>query len=209
MRRLMFLILASGLLISCAQLVTMAHTSPAKRDVVDNTFTSSYPQLSIKIDSSFDYTGRHDDYKFSPFTSGGESGSGVDFENYCFNNAAEKKAVEIDIATLTDSRASWQPDMNKGGSNLLISDKETKAGVIYQTAVWAQATRDGKCLLVKRLGKIVGAKRNCMVQIFYSHEIKPELGDRNQWRDASLLNSAQRDFLKVFLESADQQVEFE
>ena len=125
MRRLMFLILASGLLISCAQLMTMAHTSPAKRDVVDNTFTSSYPLLSIKIDSSFDYSGRNNDNKFSFFTGGGESGSGVATDRYYFKNTTEKKTVEIEIATLKDTNAYWRPDMNSGNPNLLISDAET------------------------------------------------------------------------------------
>jgi hypothetical protein len=176
-----------------------------KREVINHTFISSYPQVAVKIDQNFVYKGEEAKNDFLLYDRGGESGSNFKRENYCFINASEKQAFSICFTTMV--KGYWRPNLNLGIPHLLISGNETLAGDSYQTAVWAYQQPSGRCLLMKRLGRFVGAKGNCVFKIIFSQEIKPELGPCSRWQDASMLNSEQRAFLESFLKSAERDME--
>jgi hypothetical protein len=189
----------------------------AKREVFENTFYSSYPEIMIKVSSEFEYVGETSEAEMRQAQDSSYKGN-VQKNWYIFVQSDKervKKAVSIKIqraptyfvsdiygrvenyhdrGTLKLGGASWQ--------YCSVSKNVSMSGIVTRFV-----TEHGyvlpNCSLYKEFGKVLGAKNNYLITIAYLDF--PPTSDYacHFWKPNSDLAYSQREYIEQFKKDAE------
>ncbi len=191
-------VLIAGLLSGCVSMET-------KRGVVNNKFYSSYPKLAIEVAPGFEYIDNQKSSDFG-FYVNRMTGTRHSQDRYIFGDRLNKTILNITITRLNEGY--WMPTLNTGITNLIDGGYEEHQGARYQYGVWTSENEDGDCVLIKRLGRIIGGEGNTLLKIVYVEPIKNNTANCAQWQKPSMLDDTQRVALNRFLDNWRANVKF-
>jgi hypothetical protein len=189
----------------------------AKREVFENTFYSSYPEIMIKVSSEFEYVGETSEAEMRQAQDSSYTGN-VQKNWYIFIQSDEqriKKAVSIKIqkaptyfvsdifgrvknyhdrGTLKLGGASWQ--------YCSVSKDVSMSGIVTRF-ITEQDYVVPNCSLVKMFGKVLGAQNNYLVTITYLDF--PPTSDYacHFWKPNSDLAHSQREYIEQFKKNSE------
>ena len=203
---LLILVLLSG----CASL-------QAKREVFENTFYSSYPEIQIKIGSEFEYIGETSEAEMRQAQDSSYTGN-VQKHWYLFVQSDEqrvKKAVSIQIQKapthfVSDIYGRVKNYHDRGTCELGGVSWQYCSRLVYTSmagSVTRFATKQGyvvpECLLVKQTSKVFGSRNNYLITISYL-EVPPISGYVcNSWAPNSTLTHSQREYIEQFKRNSE------
>ncbi len=184
------------------------------REVRENTFVSSYPNLAIKVSPEYKYIGNIDD------KSTGQSISGRDLryrdDSYSFvkpDKDQAGKVVSIQIETVetyfvSDFFRNIENPLSKGTTDIGGEKFQYYTRLVKPTMdrdMTRHIAGQGYKMpvgLEKVFGRIYGAKGNTLVKIYYYEALdNSEFGGRS-WNNADDLSPKQIECLRDFNESA-------
>ena len=211
-----FMIVCLLIMFSCAGM-------EPKRGVQDNIFySSSDPAINIKINPDFAYTGSeiqnqcvYDPWidKNSPLrTDSAFTGPLIMYrvfaekESHKFYNSELKRKINITISTITIQDHYWRPSLFDQVKNKLATGDVAINGKKYQYCVFADMSSSVNCWLVKALGRIVSAKRDSKMNIYYEENLEGKY-TCSDWEKAYLLNNDQKVFLNELIESSEKDIQ--
>jgi hypothetical protein len=204
-KRFFYYLLILAVLGGCASL-------KPERNVVDNTFYSSYPKFRIKINPDYEYIGQ---------TKHRSEGKAInlttdlrwDYDTYIFilaDNSRVKKAITVIIEKISTSYVSdfWGNVKNKldsgvcelGGkkyhhySRAIVFSMKHKVTRFVSDKGFILPT----CVLSKRVGRIEGAKGNMLFKIYYYEDVTNSDYPCHAWRDRDTLTEDQWSYLEQF-----------
>jgi len=189
-------ILISFLLGGCAG-------SKIERTVQDDNifYSSNRPKIRIKINPDFRLQEKKDE-KSSDFSEDfGERASNVKMDQFFFYNRISEKqrVVVITIQELTTPGWFFRPEIFNA-KNELDSGESKIQGKTYKYCIFTVA-RPQNDLLVKAIGRISGADKNCMIKIAYLEEVS---GD---WSNIDLLTADQQRLLNEFVKDSNKDIQ--
>jgi len=185
-----------------------------KREVANNVFTSSFPEITVSVAPDFKYLG---------ISSGHTTGStlglrDVDYtiEAYCFVLPRNNIASKVFGVLFETIRAAYIPDFFRDKKNTLATGAVDCGGEIFQyfiISVHPSPTKhfsrvifeNGYAMpfgLIKVYGKIYGVNEDNLVHFFYYEPFENSMKDE-QWKTQESLRKDQLAFMKKFSQRAD------
>ena len=201
-------LLIFGLLSGCASL-------DAERNVVANTFYSSYPKCRIRINPDYKYVGQFNN-RIKDKASDLTTDSQYDFETYIFlmdDNRRPKKAKKAIIIQIEEVATQYAGDFFGNVKNKLesgVCELEGRKYHYYTKAIapsWKSNTirflsNEGfimpQCVLSKTAGRVVGAKGNILFKFNYFMDVTELDYTCRDWKDRDTLTKEQRSYLEKF-----------
>jgi len=169
----------------------------------ENIFYSSYnPKIRIKIDSDFTFN-KKTDVGDTGFSAGmGEKSANVKVNKFLFldRSSGKNRAVEIVLKELVSPKWSFKPVIFNI-NNHFDSGSEKIQGRNYQHCTFA-VKRKNDYVLIRGLGRLVGANKNAMIVIYY---VEPVGGD---WSNSELLTTDQKARINTFIENSQKDIQF-
>jgi len=203
---LVILVLLSG----CASL-------KAKREVFENTFYSSYPEIMIKVSSEFEYVGETSEAEMRQAQDSSYTGN-VQKHWYLFVQSDEqrvKKAVSIQIQKaptyfVSDIYGRVKNYYDRGTCELGGVSWQYCSRLVYASmagAVTRFATEQGyvvpECLLAKQTSKVFGSKNNYLITISYIEVAPTSDYACHYWKPNSELAHSQREYIEQFKKNSE------
>ncbi len=112
-----------------------------------------------------------------------------------------RKGGYVAISKLV-GRAYWSPNMFSAIPHLLDSGHEEHQGLSYQYAIFPVEGDYGGCFLSKTMTRIVGGKKNMLLEVTYYEPIGEHSLGCSQWENGpNHLSDRQQTQLKTFLEN--------
>ena len=177
--------------------------SKIERTVQDDNifYSSNRPKIRIKINPDFRLVEEKDATDFGSDEVSGERTANAKINNYFFKDriSGKPRAVSITIQELTTPGWFFRPNIFDV-KNELDSGKVKLQGKIYKYCIFTVAGSDND-LLVKAIGRISGADKNCMIKISYLEEVT---GD---WSNIDLLTADQQRQLNEFVEDSKRDIQ--
>lgn len=160
--------------------------------------SSAQPKISLRINSDLQYMEKSDDHQRGFSSSGGEQSTGIDVDEFTFLSR-DRHAV-VKFSKLASERwyfeANIFPQKNKFSEGTV-----TIHGVTYKHAVFAISQKKGY-LLVRAVGKRVGANNNAKFEVYY---VKGVAGD---WSDPARLTMQQKKQIEDLHADFERDIEF-
>jgi hypothetical protein len=169
-------------------------------------FRVSYPKIAVQIADGFAFNKKDTSNNFGFFSSGGESGTNIKSESHLFFDQKQGKAIKIVIARLT--RGFWRSDFTDKIKNPLDKGEIEGARHKFRYAVMASKSKNGGCLLINRIARLYGARKDILLECFYFLEVASKLGDYSKWEKPNALNEDQRAFLSTFIQNSKKEIQF-
>ena len=206
MKRLLFpCLLILGFLSGCASL------NP-ERNVVANTFYSSYPKCRIRINPDYDYVGQFNN-RIKDKASNLTTDLRYDVESYIFLMHDNKRAKKATIIQIEKVSTPYVGDFFGNLKNKLESGVCELGGKKYHYYTKAIVpsrksntirflSNEGfimpRCVLSKTAGRVVGAKGNILFQVKYFMDVTELNYTCRDWKDRDTLTEEQRSYLEKF-----------
>ena len=128
-------------------------------------------------------------------------------EKYIFFNRKRQEIIMITIARLSHE-GYWLSDPSIGIPNPLEHGIYTQNGYKYHYVMFAHKDAEDRCMLVKLYTKVSGSPGSMLQRICYMKQIKPRLGDYDQWKDPKILSPEQSAFISEFDASSKRDIQF-
>jgi hypothetical protein len=190
-------------IIVCILLIFGCAGSERVRTVQDDNifYSSSTPKIRIKINSDFKLDKETDNLDTGFSTGYGEKSSTQKITKFLLIDrvSGKRRGVEIVIVELTSPGWSFNPKIFKP-KNQFDSGKIKIQGNNYQYCTYA-VRKPNNYLLVKGMGRIVGAKGNAMILIYY---LEQATGD---WSNKARLITEQIKQLNEFIEDSKRDIQ--
>lgn len=205
MKRLSLCLLLFVFLFGCASL-------KPERNVVDNTFYSSYPKRLIKISPDYEYVG-HLNHSSEGKATNLTYDLRYEYESYIFlkhDNNRVKEAIVVQIEKISTYYVS---DIFAGVKNKLesgVCELGGKKYHHYSKAIVPSMKRSmtrfvsdkgfimPQCTLSKTAGRVEGRKGNILFKVRYFVDVTGLDYTCRDWKDRDTLTNEQRSYLEKF-----------
>ena len=209
-KRFCYYLLILTILGGCASL-------QAKREVLENTFYSSYPEIQIKIGSEFEYIGETKEAKKKQAQDSTYTAT-VRKNWYIFAQSEAMRVRKVVLIEIKKAPTYWVSDIygrvenyyDKGTCKLAGLNWQYCSVLIYsgRNRLLNQfATEHGymipRCLLAKYVSKIYGPKNNYLVTIIYAEEPPTSDYGCHNWKPNIGLAHSQREYLEQFKKNSE------
>jgi hypothetical protein len=169
----------------------------------DNIFYSSYnPKIRLKINPDFKFNKETDkgDTQFS--TGLGEKSANVRVNQFLFvdRSSGNNRGVEIILKELVSPRYFFKPALFNI-DNPIDSGSEKIQGKNYQHCTFLAKRKNGY-LLVRGMGRLLGANKNAMIVIYYFEPVGGEWGNQSFW------STDQKNWVNKFIEDSRKDIQF-
>jgi hypothetical protein len=210
MKRFSYYLLILTLLGGCASL-------KAKREVLENTFYSSYPEIQVNVGSEFQYIGETKEAKKKQAQDSTYTGT-VRKNWYIFAQSDEQRVKKAVLIEIKKAPTYWVSDIygrvenyyDRGTCKLGGRNWQYCSRLIYTSGdklLNLFATEQGymlpRCFLGKQVSKIYGPKNDYLVTITYAEE--PPTSDYacHYWKPNIGLAHSQREYIEQFKKNAE------
>ena len=183
-----------------------------ERNVVVNTFSSSYPKCRIRINPDYEYVGQFNN-RIKDKASNLTTDLRYDFEAYIFLMHDNKRAKKATVIQIEKVATHYVGDFFGNVKNKLesgVCELDGKKYHYYTKAIVPSRqsntirflSNEGfimpRCVLSKTAGRVVGAKGNILFKVKYFMDVT-ELGYTcRDWEDRDTLTKEQRSDLEKF-----------
>ena len=203
-----FVVIIVSLFIGCASM-------RPQREVHDNTVTSTYPNVAVKIDPSFQYLGNPSEGGTSKSVSGSRDLK-ISRDSYCF--VAPEKDIAFKALAVQFHKTETYFVSDFFGSAIGLEKGATDlSGKKYQYFTRAvrpsmdshltrHITDCGYSMpfgLMKVYGRVYGAKGNILVKVYYYESLHSSGLSDASWKKYDELNNQQQEYLHDFNARAD------
>ena len=176
-KRFFYYLLVLAVLGGCASL-------KAKREVLENTFYSSYPEIQIKVGSEFEYIGETKEAEWRQYQDSTSTDT-IRKDFYIFAQTDEERVKKSVVISVHKTKGYWVGDLFGRIENYYDRGTCKLGGVSWQYcsryldaskpgAVTKFAAEQGyvmpECLLIKHTSKAFGPKNNYLITISYIEE---------------------------------------
>jgi hypothetical protein len=209
-KRFSYYLLILTILNGCASL-------QAKRDVLENIFYSSYPEVQIKVSSEFEYIGETEEAEWRQYLDSTSTDT-IRKDFYIFAQTDEERVKKSVVISVYKTRGYFVGDIWGRVENYYDRGTCKLGGVSWQYcsrlfnarkpgAVSLFATEQGyvipECLLIKHASKAFGPKNNYLITISY-FEVAPTTDYAcHFWEPNSDLAYSQREYIEQFKKNAE------